>query len=111
MKTQDLLTNSRVNIIAEGKRHLSAVIGSKEYRNKYVKDLVKDRGNQLTILSTIAEPQAQPQPQPQAARVLISLPTKYGGFTIPIFHETAENEFMISSKIKSALTKKVYSTI
>ena len=105
MKTQDLLTNSRVNIIAEGKRHLGAVIGSKEYRNKYVKDLIKDRGNQLTILSTIAET------QPQAARVLISLPTRYGGFTIPIFHETAENEFIISSKIKSSLTKKVYSTI
>ena len=108
MKTQDLLTNSRVNIIVEGKRHLVAVIGSKEYRNKYVKDLVKDRGNQLTILLTIAET------QPQAARVLISLislPTRYGGFTILIFHETAENEFMISSKIKSALTEKVYSTI
>ena len=43
----------------------------------------------------------------------MSLPSKYGGFLIPIFHETAEIEFMNSSKITSertALIKKVYST-
>ena len=37
-------------------------------------------------------------------RVLISLPTRYGGLTIPIFHETVGNEFMNSRKIKSELT-------
>ena len=46
---QNLFANSRVNIIAEGKRHLGAVIGSTEYRNEYVKHLVKDWDNQLTI--------------------------------------------------------------
>ena len=42
METQNIFTNSRVNIIAEGKIHLGAVIGSIEYRDEYVKDLVKD---------------------------------------------------------------------
>ena len=119
MEVQHLLTNSRVNITAEEKRYLGAVIGSTEYRDEYVKDLVKDWDNQFTILSTIAET------QPQAAyggwhicsvkeRVLISLHSRYGGLTISIFHETAEIEFMICSKTKSELTaliRKVYSTI
>ena len=158
MEAQNLFANSRVNITAERKRHLGAVIGSTEYRDKYVKDLVRDWDNQITILSTIAKT------QPQAAylafasgfksklyflrtipnirhlllpvertirnkfipavtgchicsdkeRVLISLPTRYGGLIIPIFHETAEIEFINSSKITlelTALIKKVYSTI
>ena len=37
-------------------------------------------------------------------RVLISLPTRYGGLAIPLFHETAEIEFINSSKIASELT-------
>ena len=59
MEAQILFANSRVIIIitAEGKTHLGAVIGSMEYRDsdEYMKDLVKDWDNQLTILSTIAE--------------------------------------------------------
>ena len=37
-------------------------------------------------------------------RVLISLPTWYDGLAVPIFHKTAEIEFMNSSKITSELT-------
>ena len=37
-------------------------------------------------------------------KLLISLPTRYGGLAIPIFHETAEIDFMNSSKITSKLT-------
>ena len=59
MEAQNSFANSRVTITAEGKRHLGAVIGSTEYRDEYVKDLVKDWDNQLTILSTIAETQLQ----------------------------------------------------
>ena len=59
MEAQNLIANSRVNITAGGKTHLGAVIGSKEYRDEYVKDLVKNWDNQLTILSTIAETQLQ----------------------------------------------------
>ena len=59
MEAQNLFANSIVNITAEGKRHLGAVIRSAEYRDKYVKDLVKDWKNQLTTLSTIAETQPQ----------------------------------------------------
>ena len=48
-----------MNLTAEGKRHLGAVIGNTEYCNQYVKDLVKDWNNQLTTLRTIAETQQQ----------------------------------------------------
>ena len=44
-----------MNITAEGKRHFAVVIESTKYRDEYVKDLVKDWDNQLTIFSTIAE--------------------------------------------------------
>ena len=57
MEAQKLFANSRVNITTEGKRQLNAVIGGTEYRDEYVKDLVKDWDNQLTILSAIAETQ------------------------------------------------------
>ena len=56
-----------MNITAEGKTQLGAVIGSTEYRDEYLKDLVKDWDNQLIILSTIAET------QPQAASFSICL--------------------------------------
>ena len=59
MEGQNLFANSSVNITAEGKRHLGAVIGSTEYRNEYAKYLVKDWDNQLNILSTTAETQPQ----------------------------------------------------
>ena len=129
------------------KTHFGAVIGNIEHHDKYVKGLVKNWDNQLTILSTIAEEQLQAAylaftsgfksklnyflrtipnnrhlllPLKRTVwkkfisavtgchicndkvRVLISLPTRYGGLAIPIFHETAETEFMNSSKITSA---------
>ena len=131
------------------KTHLGAIIGSTEYRDHYVKDLVKDWDNQLTILSNIAETQLQAvflafatgfksklkyflrtipnmrhlllplertiwnkfilavtgyHLRSDKERVIISLPTWYGGLAIPIFHKTAEIEFMNSSKITSELT-------
>ena len=46
MEVQNLFANSRVNIRAEGKTHLGAVIESIEYRDEYVKDLVKNWDNQ-----------------------------------------------------------------
>ena len=159
MEAQSLFANARMNSTAEGKRYLDAVIRSTEYRGEYVKDLGKDRDNQLTTLSTITETQQQAAylafvssfkikldyflrtitiirhlllPLERTIRnkfipavtgcyicsdkerELISLPTTYDGMAIPIFHETAEIEFMNSSKITSELTaliKKVYSTI
>ena len=59
MEVQNVFADSRVNIKAEGKRHLGAVIESTEYRDEYVNDLVKDWDNELTILSIIAETQPQ----------------------------------------------------
>ena len=59
IEVQNLFANSRVNITAEGKRHLGAVVESTKYRHKYMKGLVKYCDNQLTILSIIAETQPQ----------------------------------------------------
>ena len=65
MEVQKLFANSRVNITADGKRKLDAVIRSREYRGEYVKDL--DLDNQLTILTSTIET------QPQAALFSICL--------------------------------------
>ena len=59
MEAQNLFSNSKLNITTERKRHLGAVIGSTEYCDEYLKDLVKYRDNQLTILSTIAKTKPQ----------------------------------------------------
>ena len=59
MEAQNVFANLRVNITAEEKIHLGAVIGSTEYRYKYVKDLVKVWDKQVIILSTIAKTQSQ----------------------------------------------------
>ena len=48
-----------MNITAEDKRRLGVIIGITEYREEYVKDLIKDWDNQLTILSTTAKTQPQ----------------------------------------------------
>ena len=48
-----------MKVTTEGERHLDAVLASREYRDEYVKDLVTDWDNRLTILSTIAETQPQ----------------------------------------------------
>ena len=42
METQNAFSNSRVHITAVGKRNFGASIGGTEYRDEYVKDLVKD---------------------------------------------------------------------
>ena len=114
MDAQNLFANSRVNIIAEGKRHLGTVIGSTEYRDKYVKDLVKDWDNQLTILSTIAET------QPQAAYLAFDsgFKSKLNNFlrTIPNIHHlllplerTIRNKFIpLLQDAIYAVTRKEY---
>ena len=54
-EARNVFNNSNVSITIEGKSHLGAVIGSNEYREEYVKDLVNDWNNQLVFLSSIAE--------------------------------------------------------
>ena len=49
-EAENVFANSRVNVTAEGKRRLGAVIGSTEYCDQYVKDLLKDWNNQFTTL-------------------------------------------------------------
>ena len=66
-EARNAFNNSIVNIIIEWKRHLGAIIGSNEYQEEYVKDLVNDWNNQLVLSSSIAES------QPQAAYLAFSL--------------------------------------
>ena len=98
MEARNLFANSRVNTSAEEKRHHGAFIGSTEYREEYVKDLVKDWDNQLTTLSTIAET------QPKAAYLAFASGCKselsYFLRTIPNIHHllplkrTIRNKFI-----------------
>ena len=102
MEAQNLFANLRVNITAKGKIHLGAVIGSTEYRDKYVKDLVKVWDNQLTILSTITKT------QPQAAYLAFASGFKsklYYLRAIPnIYHLLLPVEGTIRSKFIPAVT-------
>ena len=54
-EARNIFINSNVNITIERKRHLGEIVGSNEYWEKYVKDLVNDWNNQLVLLSPIAE--------------------------------------------------------
>ena len=47
--------NSGVTITCEGKRHLGAVVGTTEYKEKYVSDLITNWISELESLSDIAE--------------------------------------------------------
>ena len=58
-EARNVFNDSNVYITIERKRHLGAVIGSNEYRQEYLKDLVNNWNNQLVLLSSIAESQPQ----------------------------------------------------
>ena len=55
----NLFTNTKINITTEGKRHLGAVIGSNEFRVKYVTEWIDERIDELRTLSTYAKSQTQ----------------------------------------------------
>lgn len=59
-KAQTIFKDTEIQITVTGQRHLGAVIGSDNYRQEYVEELVKDWVSQLEILSEVAntEPQA-----------------------------------------------------
>ena len=56
-----VFVNTGVKITSSGKRHLGAVIGSREYKNEFMEQLVGSWNAELRVLSEIA------QTQPQAA--------------------------------------------
>ena len=88
------------------KTHLDkqgAIIGRTEYRDHYVKDLVKDWDNQLSILSNIAETQLQAVYLTFAAGFKSKL--KYFLRTIPnIYHLLLPLERAIWNKFTPAVT-------
>ena len=43
-----------VNVTAEGQRHLGVIIGSEEYKQEFVAELVREWINQIELLSKIA---------------------------------------------------------
>ena len=139
-----IFNETDVKLTTEGHKHFVAVIGSKEFKSRYIKILLNGLNEQLLLLSQIA------QLEPQAAysafvagfkrkltcylitipdikehldllqetirnqfipaitgdkqcsndeSVLLSLPARYGGLGIPIFHSIAAFEYKNSSKI------------
>ena len=58
-KTESLFSETRINVTAEGKRYLGAVIGSNDFRTKYVKKKVTEWCSELKILSEFAKLQPQ----------------------------------------------------
>ena len=56
-KTESLLSDSKINVTTEGKRHLGAVIGSNDFRTKYVNEKFTEWCNDLKILLEFAKSQ------------------------------------------------------
>ena len=54
-KAKELFENSGVIITAEGQRHLGAVIGSENYKSKFLTNLVKGWTDEVTNLAEIAK--------------------------------------------------------
>ena len=50
-----IFNETDVKITTEGHRHLGVVIGSKEFKSKYIKALLNDWNDQLLLLSQIAQ--------------------------------------------------------
>ena len=59
LKANDIFKHSNVKITSTGQRHLGAVIGSLNYKNKFVNEKVNSMVNQLHFLSKIAEIEPQ----------------------------------------------------
>ena len=58
-KIEILFSDPKINVTTEGKRHLGAVIGSNNFRTKYVNEKVTDWCNELKILSKFEKSQPQ----------------------------------------------------
>ena len=58
-KSESLFSDTKINVTTEGKRHLGAVIGSNDFRTKYVNEKVTEWCSELKILSEFAKSQPQ----------------------------------------------------
>ena len=54
-----MFIDTKINATTEGKRHLGAVIGSNDFRTKYVNEKVTEWSSELKILSEFAKLQPQ----------------------------------------------------
>ena len=58
-RANDLFDGTSINVTSAGKRHLGAVIGSRDYKEEYVNNIVAKWTEELRIPAQIAEIQAQ----------------------------------------------------
>ena len=58
-KTDSLFSDTKINVTTEGKRHLGAVIGSNDFRKKYLNEQVTEWCSGLKILSKFAKSQPE----------------------------------------------------
>ena len=58
-KTESLFGDTKINVTTEGKTHLGALIGSNDFRIKYVDEKVTEWCSELKVLSEFAKSQPQ----------------------------------------------------
>ena len=58
-KTESFFSDTKINVTTEGKRHLGAVIGTNDFRTKYVNQKVTQWCSELKTFSEF--PKSQPQ--------------------------------------------------
>ena len=58
-KTESLSSDTKINVTTEGKRQLGAVIGSNDFRTKYVNEKDPEWCSELKILSEFVKSQPQ----------------------------------------------------
>ena len=99
LKANSIFKHSNVKITSTGQRHLGAVIGSLNYKNKFVNEKINSMVNQLSLLSKIAE--IEPQAAYSAFVVGFKSKLNYLLRTIPDisinlhpFEEIIRNEFI-----------------
>ena len=109
-EAKEIFGGTDVIITTEGQRHLGAVIGSKDYRDKYVMGLVKGWVDEVNMLTEIA----RHDPHSAYTAYTYGLVHKWGYFqrTIPeTEHLYQPLEDAIRYKFLPALTRKDCSDI
>ena len=105
-----MFSDTKINVTTEGKRHLGAVIGSNDFRTKYVNEKVTEWCSELKILSEFAKS----QPQAAYAAFCFGEQNKFSYFlrTIPEMNDLMKpvdeivQNFLLPAIIVEAISEK-----
>ena len=98
LEAQELFSEYGIKITTEGKHHLGAVIGTKEFKNKYMHDLVNNWVDDVKLLAEIAW--SEPQSAYAAMVFAVQHRWKFAQRTIP---EIAEHLKVLEFEIHHSL--------